>query len=180
MYGGAGGEVLYRPFGKRFAIGLESWLALKRDPNSSLNNGFTGDSLLSGHVNGWYSFPKDALTVQASFGRYLAEDIGGSLSMRKSFKNGAALEGFITVTDNADYDVFGGTTHAYHGVRLSLPLGNVKYIPEGSAATFDFSPLGRDTGQRIDAPLPLYETTERLSYEHIANHWRDILGPAPQ
>ena len=40
MYGGAGGEILYRPHNARWAIGAESFLAFKRDPETSLNLGF--------------------------------------------------------------------------------------------------------------------------------------------
>ena len=46
------GEILYRPFNKRYAIGAEAWQAFKRDPNSSFNLALNGDHILSGHVNG--------------------------------------------------------------------------------------------------------------------------------
>lgn len=32
MYTGAGGEILYRPFGKTFSVGAEAWRVYKRDP----------------------------------------------------------------------------------------------------------------------------------------------------
>lgn len=174
MYGGLGGEILYRPFGKRFAFGADAWLARKRDPETFLNTGYTYDGLLTGHINGWYDFPDRDLTLQARFGRYLAEDFGATLSLQKGFENGAKLEGFVTVSNDADFDLFGGTTHAYHGVRLSLPLGSVRYVPSGSELRISAAPFGRDIGQSLDAPIKLYDTTEALSYDHIARYWKDM------
>jgi len=174
MYGGAGGEVLYRPFDARWAIGAESFLAFKRDPETSLNMGYTGDSLLSGHVNGWYDIPEWDLTLNAKIGRYLAEDIGGTLSLQKRFHNGAKLEGYMTMTNQSDLDLFGGTTHADHGIRLSLPLGGFKYAPERASANITLAPFGRDIGQKLENPLPLYDVTESFSARHMAKYWNDI------
>lgn len=174
MYGGLGGEILYRPFGKRYAFGAELWNANKRDPDSFLAADYTGDGLLTGHLNGWYDFAERDLTLKASVGRYLADDFGGTLSLVKGFDNGAKLEGFVTVTNKADFDLFGGLTHAHHGIRLSLPLGSIKHIPDGSEIRVSAIPFGRDIGQSINAPIKLYDATEPLSYDHIARHWRDI------
>lgn len=175
MYGGFGGEVLYRPFGKTFAIGAEAYQVFKRDPYTDLNLGFNGDHLLTGHLQAWYEFPDSDLTVQARLGRYLAADIGGTLALQKRLHNGAAIEAFVTATDAADFDIFGSTTHLYSGLKFRLPLGNVKYIPEGSEVRVAAAPLGRDTGQALDAPIKLYEISEPLSYRHIAQHWTGIV-----
>ena len=175
MYGGLGGEILYRPFDSRWAIGLESWLALKRDPYAELNMGFNGDSLLSGHINAWYDLDNDGLTLHGKFGRFLAEDIGGTIGLSKEFQNGASIDAFITLTDTADFDLFGGTTHAYHGVRLSLPLGSVPYIPPGSRLDVKLEPFGRDIGQSIDNPVPLYALTEPFSEDHLARYWDEVI-----
>lgn len=174
MYGGLGGEILYRPFGKRFALGAESWAVIKRDPATALHMGFTPDSLITGHLNGWYSFPAQNLTLKAQVGRYLAEDIGASLSIEKEFLNGAKLQAFTTLTDGADHSIYGGTTHAYNGLRLSIPLGNQKYLPEGSEVRVSAAPFGRDYGQSLNKPFDLYEETDALSYEHLARYWHEI------
>ncbi len=174
MYGGAGGEILYRPFDARWALGAESFLAFKRDPGSTLNLNFTGDRLFSGHVQGWYDLPYWDLTMNARFGRYLAEDIGGTLALQKRFHNGATLEAYSTITDQSDFDLFGGTTHADHGIRLSLPLGGLKYVPHNTNASFKFAPFGRDIGQKLENPLPLYELTESFSARHMAEYWDDV------
>ncbi len=174
MYGGFGGEILYRPFGKRFAFGADGWVALKRNPYTPLHTGFRGDGTLTGHLNGWYDFPESDTVLQVRIGRFLAQDIGASLSLQKNFENGASLSGFVTVTDNADFDLFGGTTHAYNGMRLSLPLGGVPYIPDGSEARFEAAPFGRDMGQALSLPFTLFEATDGFSYDHLARNWHEI------
>ncbi len=179
MYGGFGGELLYRPFGPRYAVGVEMWEALKREPASPLNLDFNGDHLLTGHINAWYDIPDYDLTLNMKFGRYLAEDIGATFGLEKRFRNGAKLEGSFTITDNADFDLFGGTTHANTGMRLTLPLGGKKYFPQGAALKVRAEPFGRDTGQALQSPLPLYEITEPFSYGHMIRNWDGVLPPPP-
>lgn len=174
MYAGAGGEILYRPHQARWALGAESFLAFKRDPETAFNLGLNGDRLLTGHINGWYDVPFWDLTVHASAGRYLAEDIGATLGLQKDFRNGASLEAYTTLTDQHDSDLFGGTTHADHGIRLSLPLGGIKHIPRSAKANFTLAPFGRDIGQKLENPLPLYDLTEPFSTRHIAQYWDEI------
>jgi len=175
MYGGVGGEVLYRPLKSRLALGAESWLALKRDPLAGLNAGFTGDHLVSGHLNLWYDLPYWDVTLKGKFGRYLAEDIGGTIGLEKTFPNGVKLESFITLTDQRDIDLYGDRTEAYHGLRLSVPLGGLPYVPNHTHFDLKATPLGRDSGQMIEKPLSLYELTEPFSYREITQNWADIL-----
>jgi len=87
MFAGTGGEILYRPHNKRFAIGADSWLVAKRDPFRFMNIGLVeGSTTLSAHVNGWYDIPKADLTLYAKAGRYLAEDIGATIGLSKTSK----------------------------------------------------------------------------------------------
>ncbi|PJB70011.1 MAG: hypothetical protein CO093_09005 [Alphaproteobacteria bacterium CG_4_9_14_3_um_filter_47_13] len=174
MYAGLGGEILYRPFGKKFVLGAESYQVFKRDPYSLFNTGLNGDHLLTGHLQAWYEFPDHSLTLQARVGRYLAEDTGGTLALSRQFDNGTKLEAFATVTSRADFDVFGSTTHLYSGLKLSLPLGNIRYIPQGSQILMTAAPLGRDAGQSLDSPIKLYDISEQLSYRHISRTWSQI------
>ena len=127
-------------------------------------------------LQAFYDIPYLDITAQAKAGRFLAEDIGGQLSLSKTFKNGAKLEGFVSITDQADYDLFGGTTHAYNGVKLTLPLGGFKYMPRNSEIRTIISPMGRDIGQSINNPLPLYALTESFSYTHLEQHWDKIVS----
>ncbi len=176
MYGGAAAEVLYRPFGKTFAFGAEGFGGLKRDPRQWLNNGvFIDQAAWTGHLSAYYEMPNTDLTFKAKIGRYLAGDYGSTLSMKKRFDNGVALDAFVTATNKADFDVFGSKTNLYSGIKISMPIGQIKYMPQGSMVRTEIAPLGRDTGQVVNNPVSLYDMTEPLSHRHIGQNWTRLL-----
>lgn len=175
MYAGFGGDILYRPFRSTWAVGAEGWLAFKRDPNTSLNMGFSGDRVFTGHLKAYYEFPETDMTVEARLGRYLNEDIGATLALNQRFDHGMNVRGFVTATDQSDFDVFGGTTNLYAGLEFTMPIGNIPIIPQNTVIRVKAAPLGRDTGQALENPVDLYTMTEPLSYRHITQYWNDIV-----
>lgn len=178
MYAGAGAEILYRPFGKNWAIGAEAFQVMKRNPLSTLNQGLTIDGLLTGHLQAWYKLPQSPeTTLQLRVGRYLAEDLGATFALDHRFKNGAALSGFMTMSQTSDYDLFGEEAHLHHGLRLSLPIGSLDYVPRNSRIDVIAEPFGRDSGQALDKPLKLYDLTDAFSLQHMASNWGDISAP---
>lgn len=176
MYGGFGGEFLYRPYDSRFAAGVEVWQAFKRDPYTFMNLGFNGDHLLTGHMNLWYDLPTCDVTLHLRAGRYLAEDVGGTFGLEKIWPNGVKLAAQTTITDQADFDLFGERTHAAHEIRLTLPLGRFSALPLNSRIESTFAPFGRDTGQSLENPVSLYDLTEAFSARHLEAQWTDILS----
>ncbi|NCC22910.1 MAG: hypothetical protein EOM26_10695 [Alphaproteobacteria bacterium] len=172
MYSGFGGEVLYRPYGRAFVVGTEAFIATKRDPDTFMTLGLLGPGRLTGHVNAWYEVPDSPLTVHVKAGRFLAGDTGARLALLRSFDNGATLEGFVTVTNASDPDIFGGATHVHNGLRLALPLGNLSPIPETSRIRLAAEPFGRDSGQTLDKPIDLYEITRSFSHRELGRNWQ--------
>ncbi len=175
MFSGYGGQFLYRPFGKTFAIGAEAWRVQKRNPFSDLSLQLNEDRLTTGHINLFYEVPNQYITAYTSIGKYLGDDFGVTAGLKTRFNNGVTLNGFITASDQEDIDLFGGTSNIYSGVRLSLPIGNTPYIPNGSAINLDVMPFTRDSGQKIDKPVDLYEATEPFSYRQIHQSWSTLL-----
>lgn len=174
MYAGHGGEILYRPVHSRLAFGAEGFLAFKRDPDTFLDLGLSGDRVLTGHINAWYDDPNNKVIWSGKIGRYLNEDFGGQIGFEKPFQNGARLSGFMALSDQRDYDLFGGTTHAHHGLRLHLPLGGFAPMPRYSALSLRSGPVGRDIAQSLAKPLDLYRATEGFSLGHLERNWTDI------
>lgn len=175
MVAGFGGEILYRPFESRFAVGAELWQTVRRDPDTSLNLGLNGDPVLTGHLNAWYDWPGHDVTLFMQAGRYLAEDIGVTAGLEKDFAGGAVLKGFVTVTDDADADSFGGESHTFQGISLSLPLGGLPVVPDGSAFRLRAEPFGRNSGQSVDKPVSLYSVTEPFTLDHMAKYWDGVV-----
>lgn len=179
MYAGLGAEVLYRPFDSPFALGLEGWGAYKRDPDSPLALGLRGDSTWTGHVNMFYDIPDTDITAYAKVGRFLAGDWGISAGAETQFENRMKIKGYVTATDSDDKDVFGSDRNIIAGLQLSVPLGALRFIPEGSAADVRIAPIGRDDGQMIDKPLSLYDLTEPVSYRHLGRNWQEVHATRP-
>ena len=175
FYAGYGGEILYRPFKSRLAFGAEIWNISRRNPFTPLNLGLSDASIISGHVNGWYDIPNQNMTLSAKVGRFLAGDSGISLGLGKSFNNGAKIIATTTLSNYSEPDLFGGTTSAYHSINLSLPIGSISYIPQGSEIRNKTAPFGRDIGQTLNKPIDLFEITESFTLDHMADNWLDIM-----
>lgn len=179
MYGGFGGEILYRPFEKTFAFGVEAYHAYKRDPDNGLNMRFTGENTTTAFLNGWYEIPGTDMTLHGRIGRYLDKDFGGTLSLQKRMDNGTFAEAFLTGTDSDDLNTTGNSSHIYGGLRLHIPThvltGQKNILPAGSEIRMDIEPLERDAGQSLALPVSLYEITEPLSFRHLGHHWPSLL-----
>lgn len=180
MYAGYGGEVLYRPFGSPFAIGAEAWNVYKRDPSQLLNLGVFADPRFTGHINFYYDVPDTDVTAFAKVGQFIADDFGVNAGAQMHLDNGMKIKGSVSVTDADDEDVFGGDRNLYAGIQLSLPLGSLPFVPEGSAARVSVTPLGRDDAALLDKPIDLYEVTEPASYRHLGRNWQAVQSPSPE
>lgn len=174
MFAGVGGEILYRPHQSPFSFGVEGWAASPRDPLTTLALGVFDDRRLSGHLNLFYDIPATDITAFAKAGRYLAGDVGGTLGVQKTLDDGLKIKGFMTATNEADQDIFGESPSLYAGFELSLPLGNLPYVPAGSTVRLSTTPMARDFGQAIDKPVSLFDLTEPMSYRHLGQNWQAV------
>ena len=174
FYAGFGGQIIYRPIHSRLTLGGELWQAFRRDPDTSLNLALNGTQVTTGHAHLWYNTPYFDVTAKLSAGRYLLGDTGFSAELEKSFHNGATLSASTTLTNAADADLYGGTTHSHHSLNLSLPLGSLPYIPSGSELRTRNTPFGRNSAQTLDKPLDLYNLTQKFTINDIARHWPEI------
>ncbi len=176
MYAGGGGEILWRPFGKTFALGAEGWGVMRRDPGTTMAQGILPGMGTSGFVKGWYEVPGTNLTASLRAGRYLAGDIGATIGLSASFRGGAKIEGWATATNARDRDAWGAKLPLAAGMRLTLPLGVPagRLLPEGAEARLAFEPMGRKGGAAIENPLPLYDLTDAFSLRRIAQDWHDM------
>jgi hypothetical protein len=175
QFGGYGGEILYRPFGKKFAIGAEGWSAKKRDGDTTLQFVKGQEDTFTGHLNFFYEHPNQSTTFFVKAGQYLGEDLGATVGVENKFKNGTRLEAFVTATNETDRNIFGEDSSLYAGARLTLPFGNVPYVPKGSEVRITTAPFARDAGQILDVPDKLYDVTEPVSYRHLSQNWSDLL-----
>ncbi|UEM21962.1 YjbH domain-containing protein [Skermanella mucosa] len=170
MFGGWEGEVLYRPFGARWAVGIDADLVAKRVPGNLLY--FEAQGYASAHASLYYE-SRDGLThgtIRA--GRYLAGDLGATLELSRGFEGGVRIGAYATVTD-------AGTGAMDQGISIRIPLGLLPGPLSGSgrglASEAAVRSLGRDAGQRVDQPLRLYDLTGRSGVGRIMGTWDRLL-----
>ena len=175
IYSGITSEVLYRPFQKTWSLGAELSYLRRRNPDSTFNFDVTSTHVTTAHIKASYDIPNTNITVDASVGRYLAGDWGGSVGLTHYASNGVQLNGFITVTNETDNDIFGGESNYYGGLQIIMPLGEMAWLPDNTSLESIFAPIGRDKGQKLQSPLSLFQRSEPLSYRHIRNNWDHII-----
>jgi hypothetical protein len=159
MYGGAGGEVLYRPFGERWAVGA--------DINWVKSRGFDQDfsyrryHVITGQATGYLDTGYHHVTVAVSAGRYLAGDWGTTIDVSREFANGARMGAYATVTTKSGSAGYGEGSFD-KGIYVSIPFDMLLPHSSRSRATLLWEPLLRDGGARLNKRYTLYTLTNDL------------------
>jgi len=177
MYGGLGGEALYRPWQSRWALGAEIDPVRKRLPgNTPLFRPHTGS--VAGNASLYYESADGRTDGALHAGRYLGGDVGCTLEVTRDFDSGLRLGAFFTGTTGAErlgVRFPQGRDHFDGGLRLSVPLGALPLVPAASRAEAAFHALGRDSGQRVDMPLRLEPLTRPTGYGALSGGWSRLL-----
>lgn len=161
MYAGVGGEVLYRPFGQPWAIGLDSNWVKQRDWNNTLK--MADYDVVTGHLTGYWDLPfMPGVTAKVAVGRYLAGDVGATFDFSKRFDSGIVMGVYATMSDvSADEYGEGSFTK---GIYVTIPFDLMLIRPTTSKGTIGWVPLTRDGGQMLNRSQSLYDLTERLPF----------------
>ena len=116
MFGGIGGEVLYRPFARTWAVGLALHRVKQRDykqkfgfldgPETSVGTRGMSYETETGHLEIYKEFPTKGVIAQVMAGKFLSGDKGVTLDVSRRFRTGLRLGFFFTRTD-ATADEFG-------------------------------------------------------------------------
>ena len=177
MYGGFSGEALYRPWRKRWALGLEVDAVRKRLPGTNpFLEPHTGT--VSGFASLYYQSADGRTCGAVHVGRYLGGDAGSTFELERRFDNGLRLGGWLTGTSGSErlgIKVAQQRDHFDGGLRLSVPLGALPLVPAASRVTAEILPLGRDSGQRADVPFRLEPLTRAGSYGAVTGTWERLM-----
>ncbi len=177
MYAGLSGEMLYRPWQRRWALGVEVDAVRKRFPGLNLALE-SHTEVISGFGSLYYQTANGHIDCALHVGRYLGGDDGATFELNRRFDNGMKLGGWLTGTNGANRLGIEAPQHRDRydgGLRLSFPLGAVPFVPSASRFEFEFLPLGRDSGQRADIPLRLEPLTRSSSYGAVNGSWGRLL-----
>ena len=192
MYTGAGGEVLYRPYGKSWAIGGDLWEVYQRDFNEMfglqhyqvIDGRITCDApfvpkehldhcrVMTGHLTFYWDTHWHDLVAQVSAGRYLAGDYGATFEVDRRFDTGILIGGWMTFT-NVPFHKFGEGSFD-KGIRIIIPTEWA--VPFGTSTDYelDLRPIQRDGGQKLDNDAILYGMTQPSSDGDLERQWSNV------
>ncbi len=156
MFGGVGGEVLYRPFDSSWAIGVDANWVKQRGFRQDFS--FRDYSTWTGHVTTYNQTPFWDVLVRASAGRYLAGDYGGTLDLSRRFTNGVTVGAWATRT-NVSAEEFGEGSFD-KGIYFTIPFDAFFARSTNSVGTIAWAPVTRDGGARLVRQYQLYDLTQ--------------------
>ncbi len=157
MFGGVGAEVLYRPLGRNWAIGLDISRVRQRDFRNSWE--FLDYKVTTGHLSAYLEVPYlPDVNASISVGRYLAGDWGGTIDLSRTFRSGIRAGFFATKTDVSSSEYGEGSFSK--GFYISIPFDIVSVRPSRQRTTVAWIPLTRDGGQPLARRYGLWGITE--------------------
>lgn len=156
MYGGVGGELLWRPIDSNWALGLDVNYVKQRDWDNMMR--FNNYHASTGHLTAyWRPWFMQDLLIKASAGQYLAEDKGVTLDVSKRFDSGVIV-GFYATRTNVSAEEYGEGDFT-KGFYISVPMDLFTVTPTRGRAQINWIPLTRDGGQMTGRKYPLYDLT---------------------
>ncbi len=148
MYGGIGGEILYMPDDKPWAIGLDAYWLKQRNYDQKFT--FLDYETVTAAANFYYDMPFYDLRLEVNAGRFLAKDKGATIGVSRRFKTGARIGARVALTDCDAACVGEGSFNKWIFFNLPMELFNINSTTRGRA-TYEWSPLTKDAGQKVMA-----------------------------
>lgn len=166
MFGGASAELLWKRANSPFALGIEVNYVKQRDFEQLF--GFQDYDVLSGHISAYLDVGNN-YHAQFDVGRYLAGDVGATLSLDREFANGWKVGMFATLTDVSAEDFGEGSFDK--GIRLEVPLTWGIGTPSRKTIPATLRPLSRDGGARLNVEGRLYDTLRDYDASGLDAQW---------
>jgi hypothetical protein len=160
MYGGVGGEILYKPLDSSLAVGFDLNYVRQRDYDSEV--AFFDYKTLTGHLSFyWKPAMLDDTLITASFGQYLAKDKGVTIDFAKRFDSGIIVGAYAAITDMSAAEY--GEGSFTKGFYVSIPIDLVSFFSDTGRGRIPWVPISRDGGQMLNKPVNLNALTEDRS-----------------
>jgi hypothetical protein len=156
-YAGFGAEI-FRFFNKGFwGMGLEAEFVRKRDPEDNFKLSDTITKTYDTYYLNLYSqiWPSQGIDAGLKIGRFLGEDVGFRLELRRSFKY-FTLGAWYTKTDTGHFTNPKNRGVAEKGVFIRIPFSLFSDHDRRTSLTYVLSSFTRDQGQTVRQPGVLY------------------------
>jgi hypothetical protein len=164
MFTGAGGEVLWRPEGQRWALGADAYEVWQRGFDRLFD--VQAYRTFTGHISLYYASPWHDLNFALSAGQYLAGDRGLTFQVTRRFSSGVEVGAFFTKTNISSAQFGEGSFDK--GIVIRIPLGWALPVETQGQWGINLRPVQRDGGQKLDGDVSLYEETRRTSIAEIS------------
>lgn len=166
MFGGVSGEVLWKPANSRLALGIELNYVKQREFDQGF--GFQDYEVATGHLSAYYDFG-NGYHAQIDAGRYLAGDVGATVTVERQFANGWRVGGFFTLTDVSAEDFGEGSFDK--GITFTVPVSWFTGSPTRRTVSTTIRPVQRDGGARLNVSGRLYDQIRSGHLVDVANDW---------
>jgi hypothetical protein len=170
MFGGYGGEFIYRPFNKNYAIGAELWHLKQREYDMLFK--FRDYETVSGLINLNYHHPQSNILISIRGGRFLAKDSGISVDFSRVFKTGLRIGAFASKTDISKLEFGEGSFDK--GFYFFIPIEVFYNSHSKRYINWGLRPLTRDGAAFLNHAYFLWGVTEQGQNISHARNWDDI------
>jgi hypothetical protein len=166
MFGGIGGQLLFKPFNGNLNLSIEGFYVKQRDYDQKLN--FKNYQTTTGHINIGYLFPL-GIESNLSFGRYLAKDDGYTFDLSRRTKSGFRAGIYFTRT-NVSAELFGEGSFD-KGFYFQVPMDLFSKNYNGNYSNFKLSPLTRDGGAKLEFDKDLKGLIYNSTLNELTRGW---------
>ena len=170
MFGGLGGEILYRPFAENYAFGITMHRVRQRDYDQKFE--FRNYETTTGHLEFFYDFA-NGVSSQVLLGKYLAGDKGITLDLSKRFDTGFTLGVFASKT-NLSSEEFGEGSFD-KGFYFAVPTELFFTDYRSGFISFGLHPLTKDGAALLNTHNSLFGIVGGTNRSSLVNKWKDIL-----
>lgn len=170
MFAGIGGEVLYRPFDRNWAIGAEIWSVKQREYEMLFD--FLDYETVTGHINFYYKEPISQVIFTMRGGRFLAKDSGINFDFSRRFPSGVRIGAYFTRTDISKAEFGEGSFDKGFYFHIPVDIFFSKYT--SGYTGFGLRPLTRDGAAFISHSHHLWGITEQGQAENLTRDWSNF------
>ncbi|MDB4244526.1 YjbH domain-containing protein [Gammaproteobacteria bacterium] len=167
MFGGFGGQVLYKPFNSNLNISFEGFYVRQREYDQAFK--FRRYKTTTAHFNLSYLLPM-GIESNISYGRYLAKDDGFTFDLSRRTKSGFKAGIFFTRT-NVSAELFGEGSFD-KGFYFQIPMDLFSKDYKGGYSNFKLTPLTRDGGAKLEFDKDLRGLIYNSSLNQLRQQWR--------
>ena len=146
MFAGAGGEIIYMPDNKDWAIGAELFYARQRDFNQRFS--LQDYSTLTGYISYYRDLPFYDMRLKVNAGKFLGKDVGMLIDISRRFDTGARVGGMVALTDCDSQCVGEGSFNKWIYFEFPMEMFYIQRTTRHKAG-YTWSPLTKDAGAKL-------------------------------